>query len=221
MSKIKKLDLLIALYIFCILVSELMGGKTFYLFNIGTYQLNTTVSIFILPFVYIIDDIVTEVFGKPRAKSIVWSGLIMVALLVIYSILAVYLPASHRFAPMESAYDSIFGIEIRISVASLLAFAIAEFSDIFIFAKLKARLGSGKLWLRNNVSNFIALFLDTAVFMVLAFWAFNQSFASNYSFIAGITIPLWLLKCAMSVFGTPITYLGVSWLRKNNEDHIA
>src|SRR5947199_392841 len=37
MFKINKFDFLVSLYIFCIAVSELMGGKTFHLFDIGTF----------------------------------------------------------------------------------------------------------------------------------------------------------------------------------------
>jgi hypothetical protein len=51
MLGIKKLDLLIAIYIFCICASELMGGKTFYLADLGFMKLNASVAIFVLPII--------------------------------------------------------------------------------------------------------------------------------------------------------------------------
>lgn len=214
MFSIQKFDLLLAFYVTCIIISELMGGKTFPLFTIGTFHLNATVVIFVLPFVYAINDIITEVFGKKRAQSMVRSSLVMVFFLLLFSLLATHLPPSKRFLPTENAYETIFGISARISAASLIAFAVSEFSDVLIFAKIRQKLGKKNLWFRTNISNFLSEFLDTAIFMTLAFYALNIPFAQNFSFLAGIALPYWLLRCFMSIIETPLVYLGVKWLKK-------
>ncbi len=213
MFSIRKLDLLIALYIFCIITSELMGAKTFPLLSIGWLHLNTSVAIFTVPLVFTINDVITEVYGKERTRSIIRAGLVMVVFVLLFSLLATALPPSTRFAPTEPAYQTIFGLSARFSFASLLAFAIAEFTDLYIFVKIRKMMGNKALWFRNNVSNFLSQFLDTAIFMVVAFYAFDQTFGSNMSFIIGIMIPYWLVKCAMSILETPFVYWGVKWLR--------
>lgn len=213
----KKLDLLIALYIFCIITSELMGAKTFPLVQWGWLHLNTSVSIFTVPVVYSINDIIAEVYGRDRIRSIIRAGLLMVVLVLLYSLLSTALPPSIRFAPTEPAYQAIFGLSARFAFASLLAFAIAEFSDVYVFVKIRKMLGAKALWLRSNISNFISEFLDTSIFMVVAFYALDQSFTSNMTFIIGLMIPYWLIKCAMSVIGTPFVYWGVKWLRAEKE----
>lgn len=212
--KINKLDLAISVYIFCICVSELMGGKTFALVNILGYQLNASVAIFTLPLIFTINDVITEVYGKERTRSIIRSGLIVIALILIFSLLATHLPPSKRFEVSESAYDLIFKTSARIAFASLTAFALAEFLDVFIFAAIRQRLGKSKLWLRNNASNFLAQFIDTLVFMTLAFWAFDKGFLNNINFLWSLILPYWLLKCFMSIIETPFVYLGVKWLKE-------
>lgn len=214
MSKVVKLDLLIALYIFCILVSELLGAKTFALIEIGSFQLNASVAIFVLPLIFTINDIVTEVHGKERARSIIKTGMVVIFLVFLFSILAVSLPPSVRFAPSEAAYDNIFGKSIRISAASLIAFTLADFLDVYIFSSIRKRFGTGKLWLRNNLSNFISQFVDTTLFITLAFYSLNVTLGNNFSFLVGLILPYWLLKCTMSIFETPFAYLGTAWLRK-------
>jgi queuosine precursor transporter len=214
MFKIEKIDFLICLYIFAILVSEIMGGKTFPLLHIGSYPLNASVAILLLPIVFTINDMITEVYGKERTRSIVRSGLIIVGLLLLFSLLATALPPSQRFLKTEAAYDAIFKTSARIAFASLIAFAIAEFSDVLIFAKLKKRFGKSKLWLRNNVSNFVSQFLDTAIFMTIAFYAFDKTIGNNFSFLFSLILPYWLLKCCMSIIETPFVYLGVKWLKQ-------
>lgn len=217
--KIEKFDLLVSLYIFCILMSELMGGKTFHITNLGSFPLNASVAIFLLPIVFTINDIITEVFGKERARSVVRSGLLMIFLMMLFSFLAISLPPSMRFAGREAFYDNIFGTSIRIAFASLTAFALAEFTDIFVFSKIRQKLGKSRLWLRNNVSNIVSQFLDTVIFITLAFYALDKPFASNFAFLSSLIIPYWLLKSFMSVIETPFVYLGVKWLRsdKNNK----
>lgn len=217
MFKIQKLDLLISVYIFCIAVSELMGSKTFPLPSIGSLKLNASVAIFVLPLIFTINDIITEVYGKEKARSIIRSGLIVIGLILLFSLLAVNLPPSARFKTAEPAYDAIFGLSARISAASLTAFALAEFLDVFIFAKVRQKFGKSKLWLRNNVSNFVSQFVDTVVFMILAFYAFDKGFFNNVTFLTSLILPYWLLKCFMSVIETPFVYWGVKWLKEGKK----
>ena len=211
--KIRKMDLLVSLYIFCILVSEIMGAKTFPLANLWGYQLNASVGIFVLPLIFSINDVITEVYGKERTRSLIRSGLLMILLLMLFSILATSLPASQRFSVTESAYDTIFALSIRFSAASLTAFTLAEFLDVLVFSKLRQKLGRSRLWLRNNLSNFISQLVDTTTFMVLAFYALDKPIAENAMFIGGLILPYWLLKCTMSVIETPLVYWGVKWLK--------
>jgi uncharacterized integral membrane protein (TIGR00697 family) len=214
MFKIEKMDLIIGIYVFGVIVSELMGAKTFPLIKFGTYQLNASVSFFLIPIIYSINDVIVEVHGAARARSVVRTGLLVIVLLFLYTMFATYLPPSDRFKNTETAYDTIFVQSARISFASLAAFAIADFMDVAIFSRMREKMGKSKLWLRNNVSNFISEFIDTVVFMVIAFYAFNEPFAQNWMFLVSLIIPYWLLKCSMSIIETPFVYLGVKWLKK-------
>lgn len=214
MFKIDKFDLLVSLYIFCICVSELMGGKTFPIAQIGTFHLNSSVSLFVIPLLFTINDVIVEVKGKERARSVVQSGLFVVILIFLYAALAVHLPPSVRSLPQEKAYDTIFGQTMRISLASLTAFAFSDFLDVYIFAKIREKMHKKALWFRNNISNFISQLLDTVLFMTLAFYAFDQSISSNIAFLVSLSLPYWLLRCSMSIIETPLVYIGVKWLKK-------
>jgi uncharacterized integral membrane protein (TIGR00697 family) len=214
MFGIVKFDLLVSVYILCIALAELMGAKTFPLANIFGYQLNASVAILILPLIFTINDVIVEVHGKERAKSVVRSGLLVVIGILLFSLLSTSLPPSTRFKNSEIAYDTIFGLSARISASSLAAFILSEFLDIYVFVRLRKMFGKNKLWLRNNLSNFISQFVDTFVFMTLAFYAFDKTPQVNVSFLTSIIIPYWLLKCSMSIIETPLVYLGVAWLKK-------
>lgn len=210
---VRPADLVVALYIFGIMTAELMGAKTFVIGNLGDYTLRASVAIFLMPLLFTLTDVVTEVRGRERARSMVLSGLTVIILLVFYTLLATALPPSARSVGNEAAYDGVFHNSIRMSVASLIAFASSAFLDIAIFAKLRARMHKRALWFRNNASNIVSQFVDSAVFLTAAFYALNHSIGSNVSFIIGLLIPYWLLRCAMSLLTTPLVYAGVRWLR--------
>lgn len=214
MNKTNKMDLLVALYIFLLCTAELMGGKTFPILT-GSFKLNASVAIFLIPFIFSINDIIAEVYGAARARSVVRSGLLVIALLIGFGTLATSLPPSLRFTATEGAYDTIFQQSIRISLASLTAFTLSDFLDVYLFSKIRASLGKKRLWLRNNLSNFIAQLVDTVVFITLAFYALNNPLDQNVAFLASLILPYWLLKCFMSVIETPFVYLGVRWLKKD------
>ena len=82
---------------------------------------------------------------------------------------------------------------------------------------MKQKLGKKSLWLRTNVSNFISQFFDTGLFITLAFYAMDKPVFDNFSFLFGLILPYWLLKCFMSVVETPLAYLGVMWLKKKDK----
>ena len=217
MYKINKLDLLISVYIFCIAVSELMGAKTFALLKIGSFDLNASVAIFVIPLLFAINDIITEVHGKVRARSIIQSGLLVIFLFFLFSLITVHLPASARFISSEEAYAEVFQKSARISAASLISFAAADFLDVFIFSKIREKFGKRRLWLRTNISNFISQFVDTTLFITLAFYSLGLSFDLNTTFLIGLILPYWFLKCFMSVIETPFVYFGTKWLRSGQK----
>ncbi|EKE14274.1 MAG: hypothetical protein ACD_12C00597G0003 [uncultured bacterium] len=215
--KINKLDLIIAIYIACVAISELMGGKTFPLLHIGKFTWNASVAIFVIPIIFSTNDAIVEVYGVARAKSVYRSSLVSIVIFMLFSFLAIKLPPSVRFEDSEAAYDLIFGQSARIAFASLLAFTISDFVDIIVFQRIKERIGKKALWLRSNLSNFVSQFIDTCIFMFLAFYAFNRGIGDNFSFLFSLIIPYWLLKCFMSIIETPFVYLAVKWLKSDTK----
>jgi uncharacterized integral membrane protein (TIGR00697 family) len=89
--------------------------------------------------------------------------------------------------------------------------------DLAIFMKIRESMGKKALWLRNNASNIVSLFFDTAIFMTLAFYALDKSLVENVNFLTSIILPYWFMKCFMSVIETPFVYLGVRWFKGDSK----
>lgn len=215
--KLHKFDLVVALYVFGIMAAELMGSKTFPLVQFDWLHLNASVAIFVMPLLFTLTDVVAEVKGRARARSMVFSGLITVFCVMLFALLATSLAPSTRFAGQEAAYDAIFGASARIALASILAFAVSELLDVAVFTKLRQKMQGKALWFRNNASNFVSQLVDSAIFVFVAFYAFGTPLGANLGFLIGIIIPYWLIRCTLSALETPLVYLGVRWLRGDKE----
>jgi queuosine precursor transporter len=216
-----KLLILTGIYVFCILLAEIFGIKTIplgieniTLWPIFIKELKVSVAIFLLPLIFSINDVVIEIWGKKTAKTMYRIGLACIVWLALFSFFATHLPTSALFAPNETAYDQIFSMTMRIAIASIIAFGISDLLDIAIFSRIRERIKN--LALKSNISNICAQFIDTTLFVYLAFympWA-EIFWSGNHAFMWWIILPYWIFKCCMSVITTPFVYLGVKWAKK-------
>lgn len=206
----KKLDVLLALYITSLVAAELIGSKITTILGA-----NISVGIVAFPITFLINDIVTEVAGKERARHFVKTGLVMLVVLFAMVYIARLLPPA-SFYSNNPAYETVFANSLRIIVASLSAFIISELLDISIFSKIKQRM-KRFLWFRVNVSNIVSQFIDTTIFTFIAFYLVTPAY--NVDKMIALILPYWALKILFSFVQTPLAYVGVWWLRRPTNDN--
>lgn len=202
-----KIILVLVLYLSSLLAANTLGLKLMP-FIFGTHL---SVAVFFFPFVFLSTDVIGQVYGKTWAKNFVYAGLLATAFFTLYAALSLSLPWSTTNEKLPEAYALIFGVSLRMSLASLLAFFIAEYQDVIAFFFFKKLLHGRFFWLQSNLSNIWSQLLDTLIFMFVAF-------AGIYPFktIILASLPWWLYKAAMGFAYTPLSYLGVYLLRYGN-----
>ena len=201
-----KLSILLGLFVSILIAANLLSTK------ITTFLgVSFSVGVIAFPLTFLITDIVEEVYGKEKTKVFIKVGLISLIFILLYTTLAVNLPAASRYDYNEE-YKIIFGSPIRIMIASLLGFLASQYNDLLTFNFIKKKTKGKFLWFRNNLSTIISQFIDTTVFMFIAFYNITPKF--DVSFIFSLIIPYWLLKIVIAIIDTPFCYLGVKWLRK-------
>lgn len=200
----KKILIALALYLTSLLAANTLGLKMMpFLFNS-----HLSVAVFSFPVVFLMTDVIGEVYGRKIAKLFVLAGFISTALFIAYSFLSLALPWSPDGNWLKAGYGQVFGTSIRLAVASLAAFLIAEYQDVLSFFFFREKMGVKAFWLRSLLSNLWSQFFDSAVFMVIAF-------AGIYSFktMMSIVISWWLFKVVMGALYTPLSYIGIYLLR--------
>lgn len=200
----KKLLIALALYLTSLFAANTLGLKIMPFI----FHSHVSVAVFSFPIVFLMTDVIGEVYGKSTAKLFVLAGFISTALFIAYSFLSLAVPWSADGLWAKEGYNQIFGISVRIAVASLVAFLIAEYQDVFSFFFFKKRFGTRFFWLRSLLSNVWSQFFDSAIFMVIAF----AGVYSNGTLIS-IIISWWLYKVAMGALYTPLSYIGLRLLR--------
>ena len=201
---IRKIIIALAIYLASLFAANTLGLKIMP-FLLG---LHVSVAVFSFPFVFLTTDVIGEVYGKKMARFFVIAGFISTALFILYSFISIALPWDAAGEWVHQSYDQIFGISLRIAIASLVAFAVAEYQDVLSFFFFKAKLGDKHFWLRSNLSNIGSQFFVSVLFMVIAFAGVYPT-----PVLIRIIITWWLFKVAMGFVYTPLSYLGLRLLR--------
>ncbi len=199
---------LFALYITSMVLVNTIGSKIITLFGV-----RVSVGIFFMPVLFLVTDIVGEVKGHKHATLFVRMSILMLGLLFVMTAISVKIPA-HPTWDLQEQYSQVFGMSMRMSLASLASFAVSQNIDIRIFMLFK-KISKGKnLWLRNNISTATSQFFDTVIFMFIAFYQLTPKFTVAYVF--SLIIPYWIFKVIFALIDTPLCYLGVKWLSKKD-----
>jgi len=202
---LKKLAIALAIYLTSLFAANTLGLKL-----MPFFWSHISVGIFPFAVVFVMTDIVGEVYGKRIAKMFVLAGAISTILFIAYSLISIVMPWSADGLWAKDAYNTIFGISTRISIASVVAFVVGEYQDVIAFFFFRAKLGDKHFWIRSNLSNIWSQLLDTVIFMMIAF-------AGIYSWpvLGSLIISWWLFKVAMGFAYTPFSYIGIYLLRDN------
>ena len=152
----------------CLVTSNLFVPR---LWQIGRLPLQLSGAVVIFPISYIINDLLTEVYGYRRAMNVIWMGFVLSAFVAVAAQLVSWLPAPIYPENQEVAasFNRLFGLVPRTTVASLLAFVLGSQMNAWVMSKMKvATKGRGFGW-RAILSTVAGELCDSVIFYPLAF----------------------------------------------------
>jgi len=207
-----KMQILLTMFISCLLLGNLLGSKRIEIFGIVT-----SAGIFGYPPTFLITDIVEEVKGKEATDIFVHAGFLSLCIAFLFISFSTGFPPASTYYGNE-AYASVFSNSLRMIIASMIAFVISQYHDIWAFNFWKQITKGRHLWIRNNLSTIVSQLIDSIIFMFLAFYKVTPEVDAIYVF--HMILPLWILKVGFALLDTPFVYLGVWWLAsKKNRKH--
>lgn len=205
----KYFDIIMALFVAVLLISNVASTKIVQFFSF-TFDGGTL----LFPLSYIFGDVLTEVYGYAKSRRVIWVGFFCAGLMSLVLMIVNALPAASDW-PYQEAFNNILGLTPRIVLASLIAYFAGEFSNSFILAKIKIAMRGKMLWVRTIGSTLVGEFLDTILFVVIAFYGILPN-----ELLVTILISNYVFKCGVEILFTPATYALVRFLKKNEgEDY--
>ena len=199
-----------ALFVTLYLVSNIMAVKVISFFDIIYFDAGTIT----FPFAYMLGDILTEIWGYHKAKKVIWMTFLCNIIMMIFTQVAVWLPSPDYLQGTAIAYDNVFTYVPRIVIASLTGFLLGELSNSWLMDKIKKKTEGRFLWIRTIGSSIAAHLLDTVPFVLIAFIGTMTTrdiimmIATQYFMKLGIEV----------VFGTPLAYAGVGYIKRKIKD---
>ncbi len=194
---------LFALFVTCLLVSNIIAGKLILVFGLVLPS-----AVILFPITYILGDVFTEVYGFRKTRIVIWTGFAANALMSIIFLAAIALPFPAFFKDQE-AYAKVLGFAPRIVAASLAAYWAGEFANSITLSALKKLTKGRLLWTRTVSSTVVGQGLDTAIFIGLGFVGIVPA-----PVLFQMMIAQYAFKVAYEVILTPLTYLVVSRVKR-------
>ncbi len=197
------LTIISGVFITCLIVANIIAVKL-----VDIFGFIVPAAVIIFPISYIFGDVLTEVYGYRQARRVIWLGFLCNLLAVVAIWVAQMLPGA-PFWDAQSAYERVLGYTPRLLAASFVAYLIGEFANSFVLAKLKIATNGRWLWVRTISSTVIGEGLDSLVFMTIAFAGTIPPDA-----LVSATVTQWLFKTGYEILATPLTYVVVNFLKK-------
>ena len=197
--------LLLSIFIGCITIASVLASKI-----ITVFGLFVPAGVLAYSITFVCTDVISEIWGRDRANTTILGGfaaLVVVLFLVQLSLVWPNAP----FWDNDTAFRSVLGATSRIIVASFIAYLVSQYHDVWAFHFWKRVTNQRHLWLRNNLSTAVSQFLDSFIFITIAFYGVMP--------IGSLIVGQWIVKMTIAALDTPVVYFVVYLVRRKCGTH--
>lgn len=159
---------LAATFCVCLVSSNIFVPR---LWQVGNLPLQLSGAVIIFPISYIINDLLTEVYGYRRAMLVIWLGFALSAFIAVAGHLVSLLPEplSPENRGTAESFNSLFRMVPRVTLSSLLAFVLGSQINAWVMSRMKVAQKGRRFGWRAILSSVAGELADSLVFYPLAF----------------------------------------------------
>lgn len=188
------LTLLTAIFCLGVLTSNLFGGKL-----ISICGFTVAGAVITYPLTFLTTDVIGEIWGKKKANDCVKIGIIIQLSFLLLGYISLKIPSIAATTDLQDSLTVVLNQGARLTIASLGAFAVSQTMDVVTFHWLKEKTNGKYKWLRNNASTMTSQFVDTAIFITIAFYGVVDN-------IVNMVIAQYIVKLGLAALDTPFFY---------------
>jgi len=198
-------------------------------FTIAGVRIPFIVFVGVLPYplTFLCTDFISELYGKKRANTVVWVGLLLNLWVIFILWIGGILPPKpalleNGLPALDDPSRVFFQIRkwtVSATIASMIAYLTAQFVDVHIFHWIRKRTRGKMLWLRNNGSTLTSQMVDSlAVITVTWLMARNAiQISPGETVFHGLLILVlsnYVFKMISALVDTIPFYIGTKWLSR-------
>ena len=200
----------VAVFVGLLIISNIGATKL-----IAAGPLITDGGAFLFPLVYVVGDVLSEVYGFRATRRAVLLGFGMSALAAGTFWLVQQAPPAEDW-PNQEAFEAVLGFVPRIVLASLAGFLVGQLLNAWVLVRIKRRTLERRLWARLVGSTVVGEFADTLVFCTIAFYGV----ITGWTF-ANYVITGFVYKVAVEVLVMPVTYRVIAAVKRGEPTYSA
>ncbi len=149
--------------------------------------------------IFLATDAISEKYQLKDAKRAVYIGFFSLLFFVV--VMQLVLLFGPQEGDVHEAMAVIFGLIPRIALGSIIAYLISQWFDVHLFSYMKNKNPDKKLYLRNLITTSLSQFLDTIIFVPIAFLGVFDT-----AIVIDILITTYLIKLIVAGLDTPFIY---------------
>lgn len=162
-TKTELYSILTGVFCTCLIISNILASKTF-----TFYDIVLPCAVIIFPVIYIVNDVLAEIYGYSKARKVIFLGFILNLLAVICYNISILLPAPVYYTGSE-AFSTVLGSTGRVLLASFTAYMIGSLVNAYLMTYLKKK-AEKYLFFRCITSTLCGEGLDAIIFITIAFY---------------------------------------------------
>ena len=164
---------------------------------------------------FLCTDILSEYFDKNKARMNILIGFCAFLFMTLLMVITIgFKPSSDDW--VQESLSNVFTPMTRFFIASMIAYLISQYFDVWFFNYIKRVTSEKYLWLRNNLSTIASSLVDNTVFSIFAWILLNPEPISIYNVIMIYILGTYLLRILLALFDTPLIYLAKFFIKKTN-----
>ena len=163
---------------------------------------------------FLCTDILSEYFGKEKARMNILIGFSSFLFMTLLMVITLGFKPSEGDWVQESL-SNVFTPMTRFFIASMIAYLISQYFDVWFFNYLKTITSKKYLWIRNNLSTIVSSLIDNTVFSIFAWILLNPDPLSLYNVIMIYIFGTYLLRIFIALLDTPFIYIAKFFISKN------
>jgi len=215
-TSFKYLDIVASFFVTILVVSNIASSAKIVDIGVSLFSISLAFDggTLLFPLVYVLGDVLTEVYGFKTARRVIWTGFAAMALTaLVFFVLGVLPPEAYWESETgTAAYNAVLGGMSYggIVLASLTAYLAGEFSNAAVLSKLKVKMKGRLLFVRTIGSTLVGELLDTVIFVLIA----SAAGVFGWELFWSLVITNYILKCGIEALMTPFTYWASRFLKR-------